>query len=152
VTAANREEAEAIASLLSRTGLRVRVQVWEGAVINPIWTNAERRRDRDMFFFSWGNASLDPSDIMLPTLKTGGRGNVAGYSNREVDTLLDAAETETDQDKRKQMYTRAQQIVTDEAPWIFLYLPEDIYGVSKRIAGWQPQPDSRINLHRVRVA
>jgi peptide/nickel transport system substrate-binding protein len=148
-TAANREECEAIASLLSRTGLRVRVQVWEGAVINPIWTNAERRRERDMLFFSWGNASLDPSDIMVPTLKTGGRGNVAAYSNAEVDRLLDAAEVETDQGRRRQMYLRAQAVVTSEAPWIFLYLPEDIYGVSKRIDGWRPQPDGRINLHRV---
>ena len=42
-------------------------------------------------------------------------------------------------------------IVTDQAPWIFLWLPQDIYGISRRIAGWQPQADSRINLHRVRI-
>ena len=30
--------------------------------------------------------------------------------------------------------------------------PQDIYGVSKRIAGWRPGPDARINLHRVRLA
>lgn len=149
---ANREEAEAVASLISRTGLRARVQVWEGAVATPMWTNAERRRERDMYFFSWGNASLDPSDIMVPALRTGGRGNVAGYSNAEVDRLLDAAETEIDQEKRRQMYLRAQAIVTDEAPWIFLYLPEDIYGVSRRVEGWRPQPDARINLHRARLA
>jgi peptide/nickel transport system substrate-binding protein len=69
-----------------------------------------------------------------------------------VDRLLDAAETEIDQEKRRQMYLRAQAIVTDEAPWIFLYLPEDIYGVSRRVEGWRPQPDARINLHRARLA
>ena len=37
-------------------------------------------------------ATLDPSDIMLPTLRTGGRGNAAGYSNAAVDRLLDDAE------------------------------------------------------------
>jgi len=152
VTGANREEAEAIASLLSRAGLRVRVQVWEGAVMTPMWMSAERRRERDMYFFSWGNASLDPSDIMVPALRTGGRGNVSGFSNAEVDRLLDAAEIETDQERRRQMYLRAQAIVTAEAPWIFLYLPEDIYGVSRRVEGWAPQPDSRINLHRARLA
>jgi peptide/nickel transport system substrate-binding protein len=88
---------------------------------------------------------------MLPTLRSGGRGNAAGFSSPEVDQLLDAAETELDQEKRASMYKRAQAIVTDQAPWIFLWLPQDIYGVSKRIAGWQPQADSRINLHRVRI-
>ena len=151
-TAATRTEAEAVASLLSRTGLRVRAQIWEGAVITPIWQNPERRRERDMYFTSWGNAALDPSDIMVPTLRTGGRGNTAGFSNPEVDRLLDAAETEVDQERRKQMYLRAQAIVTEQVPWIFLYLPQDIYGVSKRIAGWRPGADARINLHRVRLA
>ncbi|MCC7284408.1 MAG: ABC transporter substrate-binding protein [Acetobacteraceae bacterium] len=151
-TGAFREIAEAIAALLSRTGLRVRAQVWEGAVLSPMWQNPERRRERDMYLNSWGNGSLDPSDIMLPTLRTGGRGNSAGFSNPEVDRLLDAAETEIDQDKRRGMYLRAQAIVTDQAPWIFLWLPQDLYGVSRRITGWQPQADSRINLHRVRIA
>lgn len=151
VQAALKEQAEAIAALLSRTGLKVRAQVWEGAVITPVWQNAERRRERDMYLTSWGNAALDPSDIMMPTLRTGGRGNTAGFSNAEVDQLLDAAETELDQDKRAAMYRRAQAIVTDQAPWIFLWLPQDLYGISKRIAGWQPQADSRINLHRVRI-
>jgi peptide/nickel transport system substrate-binding protein len=147
-----REIAEAIAALLSRTGLRVRAQVWEGAVIGPTWVNAERRRDRDMYLTSWGNGSLDPSDIMLPTLRTGGRGNHSGFSNAEVDRLLDAAETEVDPEKRKAGYLRAQQIVSEQAPWIFLWLPQDLYGVSRRVQNWKPQADSRINLHRVRVS
>jgi peptide/nickel transport system substrate-binding protein len=149
--AAFKEVAEAIAALLSRTGLRVRAQVWEGAVLSPMWQNPERRRERDMYLTSWGNGALDPSDIMVPTLRTGGRGNSAGFSNGEVDRLLDAAETEPDQAKRSEMYKRAQAVVTDQAPWIFLWLPQDLYGVSRRIAGWQPQADSRINLHRVRL-
>ncbi|MBR0670465.1 ABC transporter substrate-binding protein [Neoroseomonas soli] len=151
-TAALKEIAEAIAALLSRTGLRVRAQVWEGAVLNPMWQNAERRRDRDMYLTSWGNGALDPSDIMVPTLRTGGRGNAAGFSNAEVDRLLDAAETEAEQAKRADMYKRAQAIVTEQAPWIFLWLPQDIYGVARRVQNWRPQADSRINLHRVRVA
>jgi peptide/nickel transport system substrate-binding protein len=88
---------------------------------------------------------------MVPTLRTAGRGNSAGFSNTEVDRLLDAAETEADQGKRAAMYQRAQAIVTEEAPWIFLWLPQDIYGVARRVQNWRPQADSRINLHRVRV-
>lgn len=34
-----------------------------------------------------------------------------------------------DQEKRRAGYLRAQQIVTEEAPWIFLWLPQDLYGV-----------------------
>ena len=148
---ANKEITEAIAAMLSRTGLRVRAQIWEGAVIGPMWNTPERRRERDMYLTSWGNGSLDPSDIMVPTLRSGGRGNASGYANAEIDKLLDAAETEVDIAKRRAMYLQAQTTVNREAPWVFLWLPQDIYGVSTRIQGWRPQADSRINLHDVRV-
>ncbi|MCU0818486.1 MAG: ABC transporter substrate-binding protein [Beijerinckiaceae bacterium] len=143
--------AEAVAALLARSNIRAKVQVWEGAVLSPMWASAEKRAERDAYFNSWGNGALDPSDIMVPTLRTKGRGNFAGFSNARVDTLLDAAETEADQAKRAAMYKEAQAIVNAEAPWIFLWLPQDLYGVSKRLKGWRPSADARINLHDASV-
>ena len=143
--------AEAVAALLGKAGVKAKVQVWEGAVLTPIWREAEKRKERDMYFTSWGNGSLDPSDIMVPTLRTDGRGNSAGYSNPQVDKLLDDAEVEVDREKRRGMYLKAQELINADAPWIFLWLPQDIYGVSKRLSGWQPSADSRINLHDAAV-
>ena len=94
---------------------------------------------------------MDPSDIMMPAIRSGGRGNTAGYANPEVDKLLDSAETEMERNKRKTDYFRVQELVHNDAPWIFLWLPQDIYGVSRRVHNWQPQADSRINLHRATV-
>jgi peptide/nickel transport system substrate-binding protein len=139
--------AEALASMFNRIGVQAKVQVWEGAVLIPIWRDDVRRKDRDLYLTSWGNGSLDPSDIMLPTLRSGGRGNTAGYANPEVDKLLDSAEVEINVDARRDLYLKAQEIVTREAPWVFLWLPQDLYGVSKRLKGWEPSADSRINLH-----
>jgi peptide/nickel transport system substrate-binding protein len=115
-------------------------------VLNTQW-DPKAPKERDLYFTSWGNGSLDPYDIMNPTLMTQARGNRSGFSNAEVDSLLKAAETEPDRAKRADMYKQAQAIVNAEAPWIFLWLPQDIYGVSKRVSGWRPSPDSRINLH-----
>jgi len=150
-TGAFKPMAEAIAALMSRSGIRAKVQVWEGAVLSPMWTDATKRKERDVYLTSWGNGALDPSDIMVPTLRTGGRGNSAGYSNAKVDQLLDAAETELDQGKRAAMYKEAQALVNADAPWAFLWLPQDLYGVSKRLKGWKPSADSRINLHDASV-
>ena len=146
-----KDVAEAVASMLQRAGVKATVQVWEGAVLTPLWRDPAKRKDRDLYFTSWGNGSLDPSDIMLPTLRTNGRGNSAGFSNARVDQLLDAAEVELDPAKRKAMYFEAQSIVNAAAPWIFLWLPQDLYGVSNRVTGWTPSPDSRINLHRAAI-
>lgn len=138
--------AEAIAAMLTRVGIRTKVQVWEGAVLTPIWRGA--KKERDMYFTSWGSGALDPTGIFVPTLKTKDRGNTAGYSNAQVDKLLSAAESELDRAKRADMYHQAEKIVADEAPWIFLWVPQDIYAASKRLHGWEPGSDGRINLHR----
>ncbi len=100
-----------------------------------------------MYFTSWGNGSLDPQGIFVPTHVTNARGNSAGYSNAEVDSLLEEAATEVDREKRASMYQEAEAIVNAEVPYVYLWVPQDIYGVSKRVSGWQPSPDSRINLH-----
>jgi peptide/nickel transport system substrate-binding protein len=49
------------------------------------------------------------------------------------------------------MYHEAEKIVADDAPWVFLWVPQDIYAASNRITGWEPGSDGRINLHRVQV-
>jgi peptide/nickel transport system substrate-binding protein len=141
-----KEIAEAVAATLADSGIRATVQVGEASVLNTQW-DPKAPKERDLYFTSWGNGSLDPYGIMNPTLMTEARGNRAGYSNAEVDSLLTAAETEADREKRADMYKKAQAIMNAEAPWIFLWLPQDIYGVSKRVSGWSPSPDSRINLH-----
>jgi len=141
-----KDQAEAIASMLTKVGIRTKVQVWEGAVLTPIWR--ADKKERDMYFSSWGSGALDPTGIFVPTLKTKDRGNSSGYSNPKVDKLLDAAESEMNTTKRADMYHEAERIVTEEAPWIFLWVPQDIYAISTRLRGWEPGTDSRINMHR----
>lgn len=143
--------AEVLAAQLTEVGIRTKVQVWEGAVISPIWKDS-KNNDRNMYFSSWGSSSLDPNGIFLPTLNTGDRGNYAGYSNPDVDRLLAAAQYETDREKRVAMYHEAEAQVNSDAPWIFLWVPQDIYGVNKRVKGWAPLPSQMIYLHRVSVA
>ncbi len=142
---AGKDMAEAIATLLTQAGIRTKVTVGEGTQVRAKWLT-KGPREGDMWLSSWGNGSLDPIDIFDPTLRTGGRGNSSGYSNPEVDRLLDAADTETDQEKRLDEYKQAQVLVNRDAPWIFLWLPQDIYGVSARLTGFTPSPDGRLNL------
>jgi peptide/nickel transport system substrate-binding protein len=142
-----KDTAEAVASMLTQAGIRTTVQVGEGAQVNAKWRTHGPEKEGDMFFTSWGNGSLDPYDIFVPTHRTEDRGNTAGYSNPELDELLDQASAELDPDKRAALYHEAQEIINSDLPYVYLWLPKDIYGVSKRVSGWKPSADSRINLH-----
>ena len=147
VEGAFKDTAEAIASLLTKAGIETQVSVGEGALLSQKWRTEGGEKEGDMYFTSWGNGSLDPQGIFVPTHVTDARGNSAGYSNPEVDKLLEEAATEIDREKRAAMYQEAEAIVNKDVPYVYLWVPQDIYGVSKRVSGWQPSPDSRINLH-----
>ena len=138
--------AEAIAASMASSGIRAKVQVWERNALRAHW-DPGKAKERDMYFSSWGSGALDPAGIFQPVLRSDARGNRTGYSNSEVDRLLDGAGAEADQDARSQMYQDAQVIVNDEAPLVFLWLPQDIYGASTRLQGWMPSGRGIIKLH-----
>ncbi len=147
VEGAFKDTAEAVASLLAKVGIRTNVAVGEGAQLSAKWRTKGEPKTGDMYFSSWGNGSLDPFDIFTPTHRTNDRGNSAGYSNEKVDALLDAAAVELDSEKRAGMYHEAESMINADLPYVYLWVPKDIYGVSKRLSGWKPSADSRINLH-----
>lgn len=140
------EMAQILSSLLAKAGIRAKVVIGELSTLKQKWASASNTGD--MFLTSWGNASLDPDDIIMPTIHTGGRGNSANYSNPKVDQLLDAASVETHPEKRAALFVQAQELIHQDAPWVFLWLPQDIYGVSNKLAGFTPRPDSRMDLSR----
>lgn len=146
-----KEQAEAVAAMLTQAGIRTKVQLWERTALSDLWKDPSKH-DRHMFFRSWGDGALDPVGIFVPVLKTKDRGNFSGYSNAEVDRLLSAADSEPDQAKRSEYYQKAQAIIREEAPLLFLWLPQDVYGASRRLVDWQPSPRGIVKLHRAALA
>ncbi|HEY5674554.1 MAG TPA: peptide-binding protein [Malonomonas sp.] len=73
--------------------------------------------------------------------KTGPRQlNFIGFKNAEVDQLLEDGRRIFDQQQRKIYYDRFQEILAEEQPYTFLYIPEALPAVSKRFRGVEPAP------------
>ncbi|HYF61629.1 MAG TPA: peptide ABC transporter substrate-binding protein [Herpetosiphonaceae bacterium] len=62
----------------------------------------------------------DPENFADVLFHTGAEQNTGHYSNPEVDALLDQARVEQDVAARIGMYQRAEQIIVDDAPAIFI--------------------------------
>lgn len=135
--------AQLYAQQLGEVGITARVQISEFGVLRPQLL----AQQRDMWLTDWGNGSLDPAGILPPKLKTKGRGNYTGYSNPRVDELLEFTQRTSDPDARRLAFQEIQKIIYEEAPMVFGYVAEELYGVNKRVGGWRPSPDGRINLH-----
>jgi peptide/nickel transport system substrate-binding protein len=137
----------AAASMLADVGIEATVRTWDWGVLKEQLLAGERM----MCFGNWGNSTLDPSDLLVPKLRSNDRGNYSHYSNPELDALLDAAEVETDREVRKTLYYQAQAIIYEDAPWVFSYVGREIEACRSNVENWQPSTDSRINLHRVKL-
>jgi peptide/nickel transport system substrate-binding protein len=66
--------------------------------------------------------------------------NFIKYRNQEIDELLEQGRRTFDQDKRKQIYDRFQEVLAEEQPYTFLYVGEALPAVAKRFRGIEPAP------------
>jgi len=143
--------AEAVASLYRELGIDASVRFWEYSVLKPQLLACERQA----FMDDWGDSAFDPVghfEAKWHTFVEGepyGRGNFMCYSNDRVDELIKQGETTADTDERAVLYDEAQAIVYEEAPAVFLILPEEAEAASERVQNWEPASDSRVNLHDV---
>lgn len=137
----DRAVVEIIAQQYRELGIDASVRIWEW----PVLREAALKGERQMVFSSWGNAFRHPVDLLNPTLMTGGRGNYALYSNPEVDQLLEEAAVASNE-QAAEMYARVQRILYEDAPWVFLWIPNEIEAASRTVQGWEPGPDGRVLL------
>jgi peptide/nickel transport system substrate-binding protein len=147
----DQQYAEAVATQLREFGMDVSVQVGDYTELKPLLLAGERVA----FVGGWGDSAFDPVghfEAKWHTWVDGtsyGRGNFSTYSNPRVDELIQAGEVELDPEQRQQIYYEAQQIVYQEAPAVFLFLPDAVEASTARVQDWSPSPDGRLNMHDV---
>ncbi|MDD5032354.1 MAG: ABC transporter substrate-binding protein, partial [Patescibacteria group bacterium] len=65
-----------------------------------------------------------------------GGSNLANYTNKDIDQLLEDARLTSNQEQRIEKYKKFQEIIAEEVPAIFLYSPYYTYLQSKKIKGF----------------
>ncbi len=141
----DRQIGEAIAGYLSAIGLNVKFE-------NPPWgtfvseiTKYQKCKYHG-YMFSVGGSMGEPDGVMWENFHSKGVPR-SMYSNPEVDRMLDEAREIFDMDKVKSLYYKAQEIVWDECPWIFLYQQPDICAINKKLQWSAGRRDARYLFH-----
>lgn len=134
----DRAVAEIIVQQYRQLGLDASVRIWEW----PVLQEATLKGERQMLLGSWGNSFRHPVDLINPTLMTGGRGNYSQYSNPELDELLERGAVAS-KEEAAEIYKRVQQILYEDAPWVFLWVPNEVEAGSAALQNWEPGPDGR---------
>ncbi|MGY1624128.1 ABC transporter substrate-binding protein [Geodermatophilus sp. SYSU D00965] len=138
--------AQVIASQLEEVGITVEIETLDFAT----WLDRQGQGDFDAFLLGWlGN--LDPAAYYQEQHVTGGSNNYQGYSNPQVDQLLQQGATATDDAARKQAYDQAAQLIVDDVSYLYLYNPDVVQAWAPGLAGYQIRADKAINFETVEL-
>jgi peptide/nickel transport system substrate-binding protein len=84
--------------------------------------------DPDLFDV-WHSSKTGPKEL-----------NFIGFKNPEMDSLIEKGRTTFDRNQRRECYFRIQEILAEEQPYTFLYVPDALPVVSARFRGIKPAP------------
>ena len=123
---------------LAEVGIRMKIRTVEWAAFINEFID---KRKFDAVILGW-NITPDPDQFDIwHSSKTGPKElNHIGFANPEVDRLLDEGRRTFDLEKRKKAYFRIQEILAEEQPYVFLYVPEALPVVHNRFHGIVPAP------------
>lgn len=123
--------------------------------VEPVsWAEYLRRmenQDFDLLYETW-HADLPEAGSFLTSLTSDHTLNTPGYSNKEYDALLAAAEAETDLAKRAALYQKAEELAVREMPVIPLFYRYHLSMVSPGVSGLHESVTAKVLLQHVDVA
>ncbi len=125
--------AQLLKEQLERTGL---IEVELKSLEWASYVKQLRKGAMMLSLLGWYPDYLDPDDYLTPFLHSKhNKWTGTGYSNPEVDKLLDEAVTIVDQSERAKIYEKVQEILAEDAPFIPLLQGKLYIVVRKGVEG-----------------
>jgi len=130
------DSATLVQSQLSQLGMEVDVDIMDFSTwLQEAWVD----KDFEMSVGSWAGR-IDPDGWYYRQFHSEGAWNRFNYANDEVDELLVEGRTTTDQEERGEIYSQIDQIVSEEAPQVYLFFRDDLTGLKDTVGGYQLEP------------
>ena len=123
--------AEVLSRQLGEVGITVDVNSMES---NAHTQKVSVEHDHDLTLNTW-RVWFDPDPFLSPVFEDEGSLNTSQYHSDEFDQLMQQQRRATDPNERQGYLYDAQDILTDELPWVVLYYPQLLHGM--RSAAWE---------------
>lgn len=135
---------EAIAAMLQKGGFKVNLKTPEWSTM---WDDVQN--GKTAFYYMGRGTVLDPSVMLAQYFETGGSPRV-GYSNPEVDKMLQTERQTFDVPERLKLLQQAMAKIVEEAPGVFMWRHKMAWGVASNI-DFQPVPTGEIYGWQIKV-
>lgn len=149
-SAGSKNRAVAVQGQLKQIGVDVEVVQMESAALTAETAKPVDQSQLQMLVSNWSPSTGD-ADWGLRPLYTKGQWPPAGsttsfYTNPQLEEYVQQGLQFTDEAQRKGAYAKAQQLIMEEAPNIFLYAPQYFAANRDNVGGVTVQPDGIIYM------
>jgi len=117
----------------------VDVSVWYDAFVSGGYQITSAYQER----------TIDPDNFYSLVIRSGGPVNTTGYSNPEVDALIDQAAASSDDTERAGLYTQIRTLMTADAPLVFTHYETLNYLMNKNVTGSEITPTLSLHMENV---
>lgn len=121
-----------VQSQLAAIGVRVRIERVEW---NLFIDQVFGQKEFDAVVLTWdSNFTVDPKPLWHSKAITKGY-NFVSYRNPKVDSLISAARYTASRELALPLWSEFQQIVINDCPYTFLFIPDEIIAYNRRLRG-----------------
>jgi ABC-type transport system substrate-binding protein len=144
-----RESTELLVSFFARVGISLKAQYHNW----PTFLRRVSNRQSQMFRIGWAGDYPDAENFLQLFY---GRNvspgpNRTNYVNQEFDRLYEAACAAADETERNRIWERAQDVVREDCPWIFLHYQKSYSLTHSRILNYIPSDFSHGSERHLRT-
>lgn len=145
--------AQAMQADLEKVGIKTKLVTFDwGTYLQKV-----QQGDHTMALLGWTGDNGDPDNFLNVLLSSTtatpkNANNIAYYKNPEVDNLLTQAQQTTDENQRRDLYYKAQQIIHQDAPWVPIAYAKPPLGFQKQVQGYNPSPTGGEPFNSVRLS
>jgi len=136
------EFAVAFKEMAKKAGIIIDIEIVD---ISRYWTDIEFKEP--LMTSNWGGRQTINAGIK-PYYRTGGSANESHLSDPILDAILDAAEGETDFERRKTLYGEAMRLISDHAVTIIPYYKNHYVGMRSNVMGLEAHPMTYVWVDR----
>lgn len=130
-----KRQAEVIEAQFRDVGIQIEISTMEMTSIRELTTTGTH----DLFLLLYGETEPYILTYFFDPARIGGS-NRAWVDNPALTELLYSADADLNRETRYQTLTEASRLIMEEAPWIFLVVPNTTVGVRNELKNWKIMP------------
>ncbi|MBW2307170.1 MAG: hypothetical protein JRG73_09565 [Deltaproteobacteria bacterium] len=142
----DRQELEAFAGYLAKVGIKTKIN-WYGDNRSVLTRKRRAGKVKDIAQFHWGTTGVWDADAVLYQWFHSKEPNCYNF-DPQVDQWLDEARNTVDQKKRKELYSKIQHRIVDQAYWLPGFAKFNVNGINNNL-DYHPPKNEIIELEYI---